>query len=242
VSIHLVGGGFTEDYDGAVFRPFIAEAATRAAGAGRMVPRIAIVLVGYAEDEAPAIAERYRAQFRRAASCEPLVTSVPEGALLDSAVLSDIDGLVIGGGLAPAYFDAVTPASDEIRLLVGDGLPYLGFSAGAMIAADAAIIGGWRIDGVAVASEEVGEDLDEITVAAGLALVDVSIDVHAAQWGTLTRLIAATEAGLVDGGIAIDEFTVLIVDDDGFRVEGTGNVWQVDATDDGSIVRVLGAS
>ena len=116
---------------------------------------------------------------------------------------------------------------EEIRLLVADGLPYLGFSAGAMIAADRAIFGGWRVDGVPVCPEESGEDIDEVLVDEGLGLVDLAIDVHAAQWGTLGRLIAATEAGLVEGGVAIDERTALMVTDDELRVLGAGNVWRV---------------
>jgi hypothetical protein len=93
----------------------------------------------------------------------------------------------------------------EIRLLVGDGLPYLGFSAGSAIAAERAILGGWRIGDVAVCPEDASEDLDEVTVEQGIGLLDVSIDVHAAQWGTVSRLIAAAEAGLIDSGLAIDE-------------------------------------
>jgi len=135
----------------------------------------------------------------------------------------------------------VTPIMEELRLLVGDGLPYLGFSAGAAIAADTAIIGGWRIDGIPICDEDFGEDLDDVTVVEGLGLVDLAVDVHAAQWGTLTRLIAATEAGLVEGGVAVDEFTALIVGDDEFRVVGRGSVWQVMPHDDGVVVSSLGA-
>jgi cyanophycinase len=239
VSIHLVGGGRADTLDdpgyaGEIYRPFIAEAAVRAAGAGRMLPRIRIVLVD-------GDAEMWASLMKRAAACDPVVTELEEGGSLSSGDLTDIDGLLVGGGLTPAYYAAVIPLADEIRLLVQDGLPYLGFSAGAAIAADTAILGGWKIGDLAIASDAVGEDLEELTVAEGLALVDVAIDVHAAQWGTLTRLIAATEAGMVEGGIAIDEFTLLVVGDDGFRVEGAGNVWQVEPTDDGSVVRLLGA-
>ena len=156
-------------------------------------------------------------------------------------MLNDIDALVIGGGMTPAYLAAVEPIMEEIRLLVADGLPYLGFSAGAMIAADRAVIGGWRIDGVQVCPEETGEDLDEVTIVEGLGLVDLAIDVHAAQWGTLGRLVAATEAGLVGGGVAIDEFTALVVADDGLRVVGTGSVWRVLDDPAGVIVGALGA-
>jgi len=237
MSIHLVGGGRSDDYDGEVYVGFLAEAAARAALAGRTVPVVGVLLVG-GDDDAP---EVYRSQLARAAECDPRITTVGEGELYTTDVLTGIDGLVIGGGLTPAYLDAVTPIIDELRLLVTDGLPYLGFSAGAAIAADTAIIGGWQIDGIPVCDEDFAEDLDEVTVTVGLGLVDLAVDVHAAQWGTLTRLIAATEAGLVEGGVAIDEFTALIVGDDEFTVVGRGSVWQVTAHDDGVLVSSLGA-
>jgi cyanophycinase len=248
VSIHLVGGGWRPEGDRDVLGGFLDEAAIRAAGSGRMVPRIGVLLVEPEDDEAAddaAIegaalgdgqgdangpedpAARFAGAFAAVAPAQPVVTTVVEGAVFTSAVLSDIDGLVVGGGLAPAYLAAVMPLIDEIRLLVGDGLPYLGYSAGAMIAADRAIVGGWRMDGVPVCPPETAEDLDEVTVAEGIGLVDLAVDVHAAQWGTLSRLVAATEGGLVEGGVAIDEGTVLVVNDDGLRIAGAGNVWRV---------------
>jgi cyanophycinase len=240
MSIHLIGGGRSDDYSGEVYSAFIAESADRAAATGRQLPRIAVILVGDADDTRP-YAEAYRALLRRAAPCEPVVTCVEEGEHVSSSTLSDIDGLLIGGGHTPSYLEAVLPITDEIRLLVADGLPYAGYSAGAMIASERAIIGGYRIGGIQVCPEDTGEDLDEVEIVEGLGLVDLAIDVHAAQWGTLSRLIAATEAGLVDGGVAIDEFTVLIVGDGELRVEGSGSVWKVTAEDEGVLVGTLGA-
>ena len=49
-------------------------------------------------------------------------------------------------------------------------------------------------------------------------------DVHAAQAGTLSRAVAIVDNGLVPRSVAIDEDTVLVVDD-GLRVLGTGSVW-----------------
>ena len=54
-----------------------------------------------------------------------------------------------------------------------------------------------------------------------------AVDVHATQWGTLTRLVHAVGAGLVDEGWAIDEGTVLVLDDGAVRVEGLGSGYRV---------------
>ncbi|MGN6503800.1 MAG: Type 1 glutamine amidotransferase-like domain-containing protein [Pseudolysinimonas sp.] len=228
MSIFLWGGGWTPAGDPELVAPFLAEAAQRAAGSGRMIPRVGFLLV---REDAAGYATGFPASFEAVAPCEPVVTLlvVPgDGpAEFSSAVLTDIDALVIGGGMTPDYLRAVEPIMEEIRLLVADGLPYLGFSAGAMIASDRAVIGGYRIDGVQVCPEETGEDLEEVTIAEGLGLVDLAIDVHAAQWGTLGRLVAATEAGLVGGGVAVDEFTALVVGDHGLRVVGSGSAWRV---------------
>ena len=241
MSIHLVGGGWSASGDPQLSAVFLAESAVRAAASGRLVPRIGVLIV--VDDGVPSEDYRlgYPASFTRVDSCVPVVTIRDDGRPFDGSVLNDIDGLVIGGGLTPAYLAAVLPIMEEIRLLVADGLPYLGFSAGAMIAADRAIIGGWRIEGVAVCPEETGEDLDEVTIEEGLGLVDLAIDVHAAQWGTLGRLVGATESGMVAGGVAIDEFTALIVDVDGLRVVGSGNEWRVIDDPAGVIVGVLEA-
>ncbi|WP_187264995.1 Type 1 glutamine amidotransferase-like domain-containing protein [Homoserinibacter sp. GY 40078] len=241
MSVHLVGGGFTPTGDPEVTGVFLAEAAARAAGSGRIVPRIGVLLVVADDVPSEGFRAEYPASLRAVAACEPVVTVLVAGERFAPAVLTDIDGLVIGGGLTPAYLAAVDDIVEEIRLLVADGLPYLGFSAGAMIAADRAVIGGWRINGVPVCPEATAEGLDEVTIAEGLGLVDLAVDVHAAQWGTLGRLVAATEAGMVDGGVAIDEGTVLIVADEGFAVHGAGSVWQVLDEPAGVIVGILGA-
>lgn len=236
-----MGGGWSAAGDPELTSTFLAEAAARAAGAGRMVPRVGVLIV--VDDDTPSAEYRtgYPESLRRVAACDPVVTILSAGETFPPSVLTGIDALVVGGGLTPAYHAAVDPLVEEIRLLVADGLPYLGFSAGAMIAADRAIVGGWRINGIAVCPADAAEDLDEVTVVEGLGLVDLAVDVHAAQWGTLSRLVAATEAGLVDGGVAIDERTALVVGDDGFAVAGEGSVWQVLDEPAGVIVGTLGA-
>ena len=152
--------------------------------------------------------------------------------LLEPPSADDLDGaagVFVGGGSTPGYQEALAgwraPAD----------LPFAGFSAGAAVAAARAIVGGWRLDGREVCAEEAGEDLDELAVRDGLGLVPFAVDVHATQWGTLTRLVHAVGAGLVDEGWAIDEGTVLVVDDGSVRAEGLGSAYRV-APRDGAVV------
>jgi cyanophycinase len=106
------------------------------------------------------------------------------------------------------------------------------------VAAARAIVGGWRLAGRDVCAEEAGEDLDELAVRDGLGLVPFAVDVHATQWGTLTRLVHAVGAGLVAEGWAIDEGTALVVDGDAVRVEGLGSAYGVAPREGGVVVSV----
>jgi cyanophycinase len=249
MSIHLVGGGWAAAHSAAVFGPFLAEATVRATAAGRAEPRIAIIAVRAprtsasddAVDDAAQHAATLAAALGTAGVFEPKITEL---ALSDAATLpaiADVDGILVGGGLTPAYLAALTPIAGEIRRQVSAGVPYLGYSAGAMIAAERALVGGWRLGEVEVSAEGASEGLDELTIQPGIGLLDVTVDVHAAQWGTLSRLIAATEAGLIDGGLAVDENTALIVGEGALRVVGSGSVWRVSQSENGVLVSTFGA-
>ena len=134
--------------------------------------------------------------LRTAGDCAPHPVLVPLGGRLSVAELADSHGLLVCGGLTPGYADALVPRAGELRAWLADGgRPYLGFSAGAAIAATRAVVGGWRAGGVPVCPEDAGEDLDKITVVPGLGLTTWSVDVHCAQWGTLPRLIEAVRTG-----------------------------------------------
>jgi cyanophycinase len=240
VSIHLVGGGPFAASDAAA--PFLAEATARSAAVGRTVPRIGLLSVAPASagSVSPSTADIAEV-LGGARQAEVLVTEIAPGAVFSTTVLSDVDALVIGGGVTPHYLDAVAPLVDQIRLLVSDGLPFLGYSAGAMIASDRALIGGWRIGGVEICPEDASEGLDEVELREGLGLVDLTIDVHAVQAGTLARLIASAEAEFVTAGIAIDEDTTLVVGEGALEVRGTGSVWRVVAGEESVAVATMGA-
>ncbi|TFC19575.1 peptidase S51 [Cryobacterium algoritolerans] len=239
MSVHLVGGGWSPGHDAAVYGPFLVEATARGVAQGRTAPRIAIIAVR--DSDGAEHAANLVAAVGAAGDLEPKITALGHGELAGPLAVSEVDGIVIGGGLTPAYLAAVAPIAGEIRRQVAAGIPYLGFSAGAMIAAERALIGGWRMGGVEVTAQDAAEGLDEVTIEPGIGLLDVTVEVHAAQWGTLSRLVAATEAGLIDGGLAIDESTALVVGVGALSVVGAGSVWRVSQADGGVLVSTFGA-
>jgi cyanophycinase len=141
-------------------------------------------------------------------------------------------GIYVCGGLTPLYQELLVAGGPG---WLPDGVPYAGFSAGAAIAATSAIVGGWRLGERAVCSEDASEDLDQVEPRAGLDLVPFAVDVHASQWGTLTRLVHAVAAGLAGEGWAIDEHTCLAVTPDGPAVHGAGSAYHVARESDGAV-------
>lgn len=186
-------------------------------------PVVACVVLD--EGDGPEQFLRWSAVLQEVATCEPVPVLVPKGGLLDVSQLGDAAGLLVCGGLTPAYASALRPAAQQIRSWLDEGTrPYAGFSAGAAIAATTAVVGGWRSDGVQVCPQDASEDLDEVTIVPGLGLVDVMVDVHCAQWGTLSRLVAAMSRLDAGVGLAIDEDTAVHLGPDGGVVSGLGNV------------------
>ncbi|MGB4780369.1 Type 1 glutamine amidotransferase-like domain-containing protein [Microbacterium sp.] len=204
-SVRLVGGGRDTELTVPLFTEFVADVASRRTHDGSG-PRIHALLV--LEEDDDETVERFRGLLILAGG-EVVVQAIHEGESFERAAVDGADGLFVGGGLTPAYRDAFIPIAALVRELVAAGTPYLGFSAGAAIAAEHALIGGNCIDGVPVCDEDAGEELVDVTVASGLGLVPFTVDVHAAQWGTVSRLTAAVCAGLTESGIAIDEHTSL---------------------------------
>ncbi len=143
--------------------------------------------------------------------------------------LEDAGGVYVAGGWTPGYQEALVAAGTD---WLPRDLPFAGFSAGAAIAGEWAIVGGWRHAGKDICAEEAGEDLEPLTVRPGLGLVPFAIDVHATQWGTVTRLIHTVRAGLAPAGWAVDEGTVLVYDGDRVaQVEGLGSAYRVSGSE-----------
>ncbi|WP_295832885.1 Type 1 glutamine amidotransferase-like domain-containing protein [uncultured Microbacterium sp.] len=238
MSVHLLGGGRDIDRCGDLLRPFVAEARQRAAD---RTPVIAVLLVLEAADDPRIELHRAMLEAAGAAPGEIRVVSIVEGELFDAAAL-EADALFVGGGLTPAYLDAFGKIRDAVTARVREGVQYAGFSAGSAIAAGPALVGGYRVRGVEVGSEDAAEELDEVEVRPGLGLLDFAVDVHAAQWGTLSRLVAAIDAGLVTEGVAIDEHTALVMSARAApAVRGRGQVWRVESAASGVHVQVLRA-
>ncbi len=223
--IFLIGGGWDADALPSMYGPFL--------DAAGIDPAVACVVLD--EGDGAEQFDRWAGVLTAVATCRPVPVLVPLGGRLDAGRLADADALLVCGGLTPAYAAALAPAAREITRWLTDR-PYCGFSAGACLAAAEAVVGGWLVDGRPVVPEDAGEDLDEVTIAAGLGLVPFLVDVHAAQWGTLPRLVAACRA-TGSPGVAIDENTVVSVVGRSVTVGGAGAVHQVVPSGDAVLVR-----
>ncbi|HWI42393.1 MAG TPA: hypothetical protein VNS81_02160 [Nocardioides sp.] len=213
----LVGGGRDEALVRKALAPFI-----EAVAGGEVVCVVA--------DEGDGVdLDRWRGVLRDAASVRPVV--VQEGRPLAAVDLAGAAGVFVAGGLTPLYAELVVPAAQAMA-----GLPYAGFSAGSAIAAERAIVGGWRLEELEVCSEDASEDLDQLTVVDGLGRVPFAVDVHAAQWGTASRAIHAVKAGLVPEAWPVDEHTALVVADGAEpQVIGAGCALRITPTAEGAV-------
>ena len=223
--VFLIGGGRDADGVAASHRPFV-----EAVGAGPIACLVA--------DEGDGVdAERWTCGLRSAGAGAVRVVALSAGRPVGPEDVAGAAGVYVAGGLTPLYQELLVGAP----WLPAD-VPYAGFSAGAAVAAEQAIVGGWRIGEREVCSEDAGEDLDQVEPRAGLGLVPFAIDVHATQWGTLTRLVQAVAAGLVREGWAIDEHTCLARGDGALSVHGLGCAHRVTALGPGeTAVRVVPA-
>lgn len=211
--------------------------------AGRRTPRIAVAVHqrgGNLQELVAACAEPLQARIE----CEIAAVPLPDGKPADPGAFAKVDAVVVGGGLTPAYWEALHPAAATIRRLVADGAPYLGFSAGAMVAPRRALVGGYKVNGVEVCGEECSEGLDSVDIREGLGLAGFSVDVHAAQAGTLSRAVGAVAAGLVERTVAIDERTAVVLaalGDGDYDVIGSGHCWDVHRSGGTAVVSLRAA-
>jgi cyanophycinase len=97
------------------------------------------------------------------------------GAPCDPSVFDGADGLVVGGGLTPGYWEGLAASAGAISAAVAGGVPYLGFSAGAMIAPHRALLGGYLSRGIEVCGEECSEGLAELDIRDSLGLAPFAL-------------------------------------------------------------------
>lgn len=197
--------------------------------------RIAVALLGSAE-EAAGFLDSY---------ADPITQRFPE-ALIEPIWLTDDDeagpvvwpidpeqlaGLVVAGGWTPGYLEALSGWREMISTLVRRGVPYLGWSAGAMIVGRHAIVGGWQHGGRRVAPEIAGEGSTELDIREGLGLIGPAIETHADSQYLVGRALAAVQHGPLRSVAAIDEDTALVIDvaSGRTRVIGAGRVTWVSA-------------
>ncbi|MDQ0767636.1 cyanophycinase [Pseudarthrobacter defluvii] len=227
MSIYLAGAGPDALAFPDVFDRFATDVRERA-GQGQTA-RVAIA-VHHQGGNLQEILKGYAEPLHARINCEAVAVSLEPGRPADPAAFEGVHGIVVGGGLTPGYWEGLRPAASAISSLATAGLPYLGFSAGAMVAPRLALIGGYRINGVEVCGEECSEGLDPVDMREGLGLVPFAVDVHAAQAGTLSRAVGAVAAGLAERVVAVDENTAVVLESvggEGYGVIGTGNCWDI---------------
>jgi cyanophycinase len=212
-SVYLIGGGRGEDAVRASHAPFVTAVGARAI--------VALVLDEGDETDV----DRWTGSLTAAGASDVRAVVVSEDRPPAAEDLRDAGGVFVAGGWTPGYQEALVEAGTD---WLAPDLVFGGFSAGAAIAGEWAIVGGWRHAGREICAEEAGEDLEPLTVKPGLGLVPFAVDVHATQWGTLTRLVHTVRGGLAPEGWAIDEGTVLAYDGDRVTgIEGLGSAYRV---------------
>jgi cyanophycinase len=230
----LIGGGRDPQEVQAAFAPFVA-----AAGGGEIV---SIVLDEGEDTDVP----RWEGALRSGGAQAVRSVVVSRDRPPSREDVLGATGVFVAGGWTPEYQAALVTAAGGgwLEAAREAGAVYGGFSAGAAIAAGEALVGGWKdvVGGrdYPVCAEEAGEDLATIELRRGLGVVDAVIDVHAAQWGTLGRLVHAVRLADGDVGYAIDENTTLELEDGAVSVHGAGLVHRVRSRADGTVtVEVL---
>lgn len=236
-SIFLLGGGGSSDSVIDTYGRFI-EAATTSEGC-----RIALVIAeesGTFDVDFQAYDDIFRAAGAAPTALNGVRVSPTAPLRPEHLALLQPTAVFVCGGLTPSYQEALCVDRGWLDYVAERALVFGGVSAGAAIAAEQAIIGGWRAERGQqtrqILFQGASEGRDLLDVRPGLGLVPYAIDVHASQWGTLTRLIHAVELGLVQRGLAIDEDTMLHIQDGHAVVYGSGHIYSVTASDNGPVV------
>jgi cyanophycinase len=213
----IVGGGEDRSGDKVILRRFV-----ELAGADQA--RLVVICTATTEpDELGAV---YDEAF--AALGVSNVTVLPVGSREEAndpvvvAAIEDATGVYFTGGdqLRIASIFGGSHADTALHACFHNGLVIGGTSAGAAMMSTTMILGG----------RDTVPTVGRIRTGAGLGLVNgVTIDMHFAERGRLSRLLAVTGSFPHELGLGIDEDTAAVVDGDHFEVIGSGAVTVVDA-------------
>lgn len=229
IPVFLIGGGWESEGWRQTYGPFVQAAQV----SGRC--QISLILAADHYDEKMEIATKYRGVFETlgVTAEEMTIVWISETRLLEPEILaaSQPTGVFVGGGLTPAYQTALCSDKTWLDYMHQGHIPYAGFSAGAAIAVERAIVGGWKVrraeQEIGILDADFGEGIEYLEVRPGLGLLPFAVDVHASQWGTLTRLMQAVDLGMVADGWAIDENTLVHAYGDQLIVRGLGHAYHV---------------
>lgn len=240
MDVFLFGGGWRPEAGPLTYRPFIRAASLQG-------PALIALVIAAAPDQDPqATFGRYAEVFTRLGltlgQLVPVYVSPAQPLTRAALAALGPTAVFVCGGLTPLYHAALCADPAWLGELRQAQLPFGGFSAGAAIAADRALLGGWQIETaggrIAVTNDGAAEDLELLAVRPGLGLVPFTVEVHASAWGTLSRLIHAVNAGRTSAGWAVDEDTALYVQGGNVTVLGLGSAYRVEQGAGGLCVSV----
>jgi cyanophycinase len=235
--IFLHGGGNRDESREATFGRFAAACIRQPAD------KLALVMAEGEETAVPKYIAAYSELFTAVGVPQeqiiPLVVTAKKPLTYEMVAQVAPSGLFLCGGVTPLYHQAVAANPGWLTYLQETHIPFGGTSAGAAIAAETAVLGGWKATRQAQSREILfvgaGEGLEQLTVRPGLGLMPFAVDVHASQMGTLTRLIHAVELGLVPEGWAIDENTMLVWNGRTSQIFGEGHCYHVQRSREGGV-------
>jgi cyanophycinase len=227
--IFLIGGGWETKGYSYTFGRFL-----QASFLGNR-RKIALIIAATTKEEFEEVSLKYRQAFTqlgcRAEEIVPVWVSKENHLTYEIVDQIAPTGVLVGGGSTPLYQEALCLDQTWKTYLEERKVVYAGFSAGAAIAAERAIVGGWKVERggreITILDEEFSEGVEQVEVRPGLALVSFGVDVHASQWGTLSRLMNAVEMDIVKEGWAIDENTSLEVKGTELKVNGLGTAYRM---------------
>ncbi len=229
-SLFLIGGGWNPDGFESTYGRFI-KVATQNKNC-----KILIIIADENDHQKNETINAYLKVFRTFGVDDHQIESI----FLTPASVFDIDsldrikptGVFVGGGLTPLYQEKLCSDRGWIQYLKDYDIPYAGFSAGSAIASTNAIVGGWQITigekTFSILDSDLAENLDFIEIRPGLGLTEHSIDAHASQWGTISRVLHSVDQNRISSGWAIDESTMMQITNNEINVYGLGQVYFIE--------------